>query len=208
MKEFLINSFSHSLPGEEAHFELMPINRPFSSEAIKKAQNYRESAVGIYIFPHQNSFHSVLIQRPSYEGVHSGQVSFPGGKKETGDSSIEFTARRESFEEIGIDLEVGELIGELTQVVIPVSQFIVQPFVYFLEEKPDFILDQREVADVIVFDLEKSLVFSEVQKSSIDLGNGIRRKDVPHFTIENKIVWGATGMILSELRETIRPFFE
>lgn len=208
MRDFLKERFRSELPGEESHLPLMPINRPLSSDAFKNAENYRESAVGIYIFPHQSAFHTVLIQRPKYDGTHSGQISFPGGKKEHSDPTIEFTARRETFEEVGIDFHTGELIGGLTDVYIPVSKFIVRPFVYFLDETPNFKLDPREVEDILLVDLESSIVNNPIERSTIEFRGGIKQKNVPHFTIQENIVWGATGMILAELRDTIQPFYK
>ena len=78
----LKKKFNKSLPGESAHIEMAPLNRPISSEALKNVENCRESAVSIILYPHENKLNSLLIQRPVYEGTHSGQIAFPGGKTE------------------------------------------------------------------------------------------------------------------------------
>lgn len=181
----------------------MPINRPFSSVAIKNVDSYRMSAVGIHIFPKNNSFYCILIQRPSYQGVHSAQVSFPGGKAEQSDPTIEYTARRESWEEVGIQMNDAELLGKITAVYIPVSNFLVEPFVYYLQKEPTFKLDDREVDSLILFDLKDLMSPHCIERGTVNLGNGFKKKDIPYFNIENKVIWGATAMMLSELRDIL-----
>src|SRR3989338_3361833 len=107
-----------TLPGEESHVEAMPLNRPFSSLALQTAEHFRQSAVGIVVYPLQGAWKSVLIQRPNYEGTHSNQIAFPGGKKDSDDPDLEFTARRECHEEIGLPVDLGICLGRLTSVYI------------------------------------------------------------------------------------------
>ena len=93
-----LRSQLNDLPGEKAHATLMPINRPFTSEALERKPDYRKSAVALILFPEDEAIKSILIQRPDYNGTHGGQVSFPGGKMDNTDIDLEFTARREAFE--------------------------------------------------------------------------------------------------------------
>ena len=127
----------HDLPGEVAHHPLSPLHRPVTSEIIKGLTEYKASAVAIVIYQDMNDYRFILIQRTEYEGKHSGQISFPGGKKDETDLDFEHTARRECLEEIGIDLEDSTLLGKLSPVYIPVSGFLVEPF------------DTQNLADVI-----------------------------------------------------------
>jgi 8-oxo-dGTP pyrophosphatase MutT (NUDIX family) len=194
---------NYNLPGEVAHQKMSPINRPLSSFAIKKAKNIRESAVAVVLFRKNEEIHCILTQRQEYEGNHSGQISFPGGKKDVDDSNLEVTARRECFEEIGIPLRIGLLLGQLTDVFIPVSGFNVRPFVYFHSELPELTRNNREVAEIIdfpLFDLRKEELISQME---ITLPNGNKLKNVPFFNLSEKQVWGATALILSEIKEIL-----
>jgi 8-oxo-dGTP pyrophosphatase MutT (NUDIX family) len=193
----------HHLPGEKAHLRMSPSNRPISSSALKNAIEVRDSAVAIVIFKKDNQLECILTQRADYEGNHGGQVSFPGGKKDPEDADLEETARRECYEEIGIPLHSGILLGQLTDVFIPVSGFLVKPFVYYHTELPQLIKNEREVAEILtfpLFDLKKEDLISSME---IRLPNGTIYKDIPYFNLSDKKVWGATALILNELREIL-----
>lgn len=194
----------HNLPGEKAHADLMPVNRPFSSQVKLNAENYRESAVAIVLYEEADNLMSLLIQRPNYEGVHSQQIAFPGGKRDPEDSDIDYTARRECMEEVAIPMDQLSLIGRLTDVYIPVSKFIVSPHIYALGELPELTPDTREVAEIISFDTSILLDDGSIQHMDMKFGNGFTQKNVPYFAIENRVVWGATGMILSEFKSILQ----
>lgn len=191
---------SSQLPGDHAHELVLPINRPLSS-TLQDISDYRLSAVAIYLYESNNRLMSVLIERPEYDGYHSKQIAFPGGKKEESDESLIKTALREGNEEIGVLEEQCTLITGLSQVHIPVSKFSIHPYLFALNQKPNFYPDPREVARIIELDLNHFADASDVSRRTLDLGNGLRRKDVPGFLLEDQsFVWGATAMILSELR--------
>jgi 8-oxo-dGTP pyrophosphatase MutT (NUDIX family) len=196
----LLRKFDSELPGERAHIEMAPINRPLSSFALKNAIEPRESAVSIILYPKDDAIHSILIQRPVYDGTHSGQIAFPGGKKEETDIHLEFTARRECFEEIGLPIESGFLIKEMTKVFIPVSNFIVYPFVFFVDLIPELIANEREVEEIIHYNIDHLLKDEHQSKMDILLPNNILQKNIPCFEIQNKKIWGATALILNELK--------
>lgn len=205
-RTLLTKSFSEGLPGEQAHKKALPINRPLSSEVKIQAKNtYRASAVSILIHPSKTNIESALIQRPAYNGVHGGQISFPGGKMEVFDQSLMDTARRECFEEIGFPKHRGELVGSLTEVYIPVSKFLVQPFVFFEYEEPTFVPDPREVSEIIKFDLIE-FAQKEIDYTTIKAQNGVNLKNIPYYNIKGRIVWGATAIILAELQEILKRF--
>lgn len=191
------------LPGEVAHAHLMPVNRPFSSALKESALDYRRSAVAIVVYEAEGELMSILIQRPEYDGVHSRQIAFPGGKMDASDPDLEFTAKRECMEEIAIPIHHLQLVGALTDIYIPVSKFIVSPFIFHVAELPELIPDAREVAGILPFPLKELMVPNAIRTTSIQFNTGFTQKNVPYFDIQNQIVWGATGMILSELRAVL-----
>lgn len=206
-EDFIIelkNSISNGLPGEEAHLLLLPVDRQLSSIALESTNEYRQSAVSILLFEEEFKMKSLLIERQEYEGVHSKQIAFPGGKMEKDDPGLEYTARRECCEEINLPVEMGTTIGELTKIFIPVSKYLVQPYLIYLEgELPELIPDQHEVASIIKFDLSMLIQPDVIQHRDIRFDNGFIRKNVPYFDINGHVVWGATAMILSELRSIL-----
>jgi 8-oxo-dGTP pyrophosphatase MutT (NUDIX family) len=193
----------HELPGEVAHHPLSPLYRPVTSEILKNLTEYKASAVAIILFEDQEDHHFILIQRTEYKGKHSGQISFPGGKKEESDTSFEDTARRESFEEIGIDLEDAILLGKLSPVYIPVSGFLVEPFVFHYPYTPEFQLQDREVAFIFSVPLKELLQEHVISTMNIPTENKLVMKNVPCFNLQEKQVWGATALMINELREVI-----
>ncbi len=194
------------LPGEHGHSEAMPLNRPYTNQALQQAENLRHSAVGMILYPAENTVNSVLIRRPAYDGTHSNQVAFPGGKMDETDHNLEATARRECHEEINLPAERGICLGELSRVYIPVSRFLVQPFVFYVEELPELIPDPREVAGIIHFDIfrltdEQTLKFTDMR-----FGDGLTRKNIPYYDINGHVVWGATAMMLAEFKTILKRF--
>lgn len=209
MKHLFPDKFSEELkngvPGEKSHLKMAPINRPLSSVAIKTSSNIRESAVSINLFPDPDAsmIKCILIQRPTYEGAHSGQVSFPGGKKEIDDEHLEYTARRETFEEVGIPINTGLLLGELTEVYIPISSFLVRPYIFYHEELPSLVPDSREVDHVFSFSLSELIDDTSISTMDVRFSTGIIQKNIPCFVLNGKEIWGATALILNELRDLI-----
>lgn len=203
VKEFLSKitiALNQPLPGIKAHQLLTPGKRPLTREEVEDIENYRKSAVSIICYPENDVVNAILIQRPQYNGTHGGQISFPGGKVEEEDFSVEKAARREANEEIGWELNDEDFLGELTELFIPVSKFSVQPFLYFCKQPQQFIPDEREVAEIIHFPIKVLLDDATIKKTSLKMQSGINLKDVPYFDIDNRVVWGATAIILSELR--------
>ncbi len=192
------------LPGEAAHLDVIPVNRPISSKALRQAEYYRESGVALILVEHQSSIQCILMKRSIHPGSpHSGQIALPGGKKEDYDFDLEETARRETEEEIGIRLNQDSLLGTLTPIYIPVSKFKVQPYIYHYEGKLEFQLDPLEVDDIFLFDVEILKNEHVIQRKEIRLSQGYRQKGVPYFNLAEETVWGATAMILSEFRQLL-----
>jgi 8-oxo-dGTP pyrophosphatase MutT (NUDIX family) len=193
-----------TLPGVVAHNIMVPKER---LEAIKKIDflliKPKIAAVMILFYPKEGITHLVLILRNSYEGVHSSQISFPGGKYEDEDVSFEETALRETYEEIGIHPEKIEIEKSFTKLYIPPSNFMVYPFLGICKEEVIFYPDPAEVSGIIELPLSTFLSDAIMVKSKIktSYSNAI---DVPAFKIGEHIVWGATAMILSELKVVLK----
>jgi 8-oxo-dGTP pyrophosphatase MutT (NUDIX family) len=194
--------FSKELPGQDAQYKMVPPGRGRTKLNGIQGFNPRRAAVLCLVYPKDDAPHIVLMRRNSYPGVHSDQISFPGGKAEAFDNSLQDTAVRESHEELGIVPESVNLLGELTQVYIPPSNFLVNPFVGFTESQPQFIPDSKEVNEVVEVPFEAILDDKNLQNVSLDLrGTPV---DVPAFMLNGHVVWGATAMMLSELAHIVR----
>ncbi|HSH50364.1 MAG TPA: CoA pyrophosphatase, partial [Bacteroidales bacterium] len=149
----LKEEFKKELPGEMAQNKMAPkIRRHF-----KTFSKRRNAGILILLFAKNNQLYTVCIKRTEYNGAHSGQISFPGGKFEPGDQTLEQTALRESKEEIGIDPEKVSVLGKLTPLYIPVSNFYVLPFVGFYASAPKFNREPDEVEKIIEIPLSDLL---------------------------------------------------
>jgi 8-oxo-dGTP pyrophosphatase MutT (NUDIX family) len=195
------------LPGEVAHKDMIPF-RLTASEALKKPISYKQSAVLILLYPVADKLCFILTQRQEYDGKHSGQISLPGGKSEPQDDDTRTTALRETHEEIGVPQEGIEVIGQLTDVYIPVSNFLIHPYVGFISDLPALRPEAREVKSIIHCTVDNLLNEKSRTLTKIQLKNGTWLKDIPAFLLEEKIVWGATAIILNEFKmvmERINP---
>ena len=191
------------MPGQPAQRLMTPIRREHKGPEEKKAGEFRPSAVMILLCrDDEDSFYIPLIERMPYHGVHSSQISLPGGKFDKEDENLEHTATRECFEEIGVgDVEV---IGQLTELHISVSGFLVQPFVgYCRTENPVIQTDEREVKSILKLKVEDLLDEGIIENGVIEVIDRYRIT-APWFNIEGHRVWGATAMILSELKEVMK----
>lgn len=198
----LKDRLTKELPGEEAQFSMAPISRERIREISKEKYSPKMSAVLILLFPYENSVQTILIQRPEYDGVHSGQVAFPGGKFEEGDIELSRTALRETSEEIGVDIKHVQLVGCLTDIYITPSNFLVRPFIGYVNEQPNFIPDSHEVQRIIqtdLFALNDQMIRSE---KVILHSNGLKVK-TPYYEIAGLTIWGATAMMISELNVVV-----
>ncbi|OFX90020.1 MAG: hypothetical protein A2W99_08905 [Bacteroidetes bacterium GWF2_33_16] len=184
------------LPGVSAQLKMAPELRP-------SAGNIKGPNAGVLILLYLNNqdINLVLIQRSEYNGAHSGQISLPGGKYEESDKTLIRTALRESQEEIGIDPNEIEILGLLTPLHIPISNFYVQPVVGRYKSIPIFTPDKTEVDKILEIKL-KDLISTE-NKSSKEFLFGDKKFEAPIYKPDNLVIWGATAMILSEFIEVI-----
>lgn len=192
------------LLAQAAHQIMVPPERiEWMKKMSVQENNPRKAAVLMLLYPKNNKTHLVLIERNSYLGVHSSQIAFPGGKVEHYDESIQYTALREAEEEIGIPIDKIAIIKAFTQVYIPPSNFMVFPFLGYSNDELQFVPDPKEVASIIELSvadfLDESLVVTTTMSTSYS-----KNISVPAFKIQEYYVWGATAMMLSELKEVLK----
>ncbi len=182
------------LPGERAHRLMAPSMRGEKNPGSSPVP----AAVLVLLYPSGRETSLVFIKRNAYPGPHSAQVSFPGGRRECSDRSLEETALRETMEELGIDSRI-EVLGKLTELHIPVSNFMVTPFIGWLDHSPRFDPDGTEVQYVIEIPLSR-LLDPSCRDSEILYHHGTVI-ETPYFRAGEDKIWGATAMILSEVLE-------
>jgi 8-oxo-dGTP pyrophosphatase MutT (NUDIX family) len=154
-------------------------------------------------YPKNNQTHLVLILRNSYKGVHSSQIAFPGGKPELIDVDLKETALRETHEEIGILPNKIEVIRSFTEVYIPPSNYMVHPYLGISREELNFVRQEEEVAGIIELPLVDFLDERIIQNKKMNTSYA-SNFEVPGFLVKEHFVWGATAMMLSELKETLK----
>ncbi|WP_299527237.1 CoA pyrophosphatase [uncultured Lutibacter sp.] len=202
-----INSISklkeNPVGGLEAQFKLAPkLRLRYSNEKIE-ALNPKKAAVVALFYP--NTIGEVcflLTLRADYEGTHSAQISFPGGKFEKNDNSLKNTALRETFEEVGIPLNDITIFKQMTDVFIPPSNFLVTPFLGCLNHVPTF-TKNYEVEEIITISVKDLLDESSISTTILSTTYAKDMK-VPCFMLNNYVVWGATAMMLNEIKELLK----
>ncbi len=203
--ETLRERLSAPLPGREAQFKMAFAHRVEElRRRLSPPDNAKTACVLLSLWQEAGVWHTALIRRTENpRDRHSGQISFPGGRHDLGDGTFAYTALREANEEIGIVPEQVEVLGEMTDLYIPVSNFVVRPFIGLLQAPPAFQLQPGEVEQVF----SPSLAYFQdpASRSTADVvvGQEFVVKEVPCFMVENRPVWGATAMILSEFLELI-----
>lgn len=191
------------LPGLEAQLRMAGTRRNIRDGKIEVPLRVKKAGVLLLIYPVMNDPKLVFIQRAEYPGVHSGQISFPGGAWEEGDQTMIDTALREAEEEIGISREQVQVIGHLSDLYIPPSNFLVTPVVCYTLNRPVFIPDPKEVSGILEISVQGLMSENTLTEKEITVYPAMKF-NVPCFYIDGQVIWGATAMMLSELTAVIR----
>lgn len=192
------------LLASDAHAKMAPLERvSFLKEMNYADKNPREAAVLMLLYPKNALTHLALIVRNSYPGVHSSQIGFPGGKVEIEDKDLAHTALRETHEEVGVPSDKITVIRPFSKIYIPPSNFLVSPFLGISHEELLFIPDNNEVKHVLEFPLATFLDEKTITKVKMTTSYATDI-EVPAFMVEKYVVWGATAMMMSELKEAIK----
>jgi 8-oxo-dGTP pyrophosphatase MutT (NUDIX family) len=185
------------LPGTEVQWEMASLDRVFLSFPRIPRNDTGKAAVLILLYQFKGLVRTVFIQRPKYNGVHSGQISFPGGRAEPADKGLIETALREAKEEVGIDPSRISVLGTLTPLFIPVSNMLVTPVLGWTDVRPEFRIRKEEVVFLIEGELYKFLNPAIVKTKPFEVRGEMR--DLKYFDYKGYVIWGATAMMLNEL---------
>lgn len=194
----LSDALKQPLPGKAGQLSMAPLPVDEDRFAMMEPPNARKGAVLLLLYPDAEGCMVPFIKRSIYEGIHAGQISLPGGKWEPSDASLEYTAQRETEEEIGVQIESIRILGRLSRLYIPPSNYLVEPFVGYVESKPEFSPDPREVDRVVTCSFAH-LIHRSTRKRKDIIVRKNHHLSAPYFDIDNEVVWGATAMILGEL---------
>lgn len=189
------------LPGLPAQMKMVPGDR---KQEVKVPDNARKAAVMLLLYPHEEKIYIPFIKRVEDGRVHGGQISFPGGSHDEADPDFRYTALREVKEEIGVIPEKIEVLGPISPIYIPPSNFIVETYVGTLIQRPTFVPEPEEVADIVEIEVAEFLKEENVGIHRVDVfgGNFI---DAPGYTPYGaNLIWGGTSMIISEFVEIIK----
>jgi len=203
VRSFLEKRLKERLPGEAAHVQMAPKSKTGNRLRFRHSDNPRLGAVMILFFKKNDQWYFPLIQRPKYEGVHSGQMALPGGRFEPSDPDLITTALRETHEEIGVEPKDVEVLGQLSEFFVAASNHKVLPVVGFCDQEPKFVPDPTEVEEVILASLDELLDVNKLKAKQITTTYGYQLQS-PYFHLGEKVVWGATAMMLNELRHILQ----
>lgn len=189
------------LPGRDAQLRMAHATR---RQYVAAPTAARQAAVLLVLFPQNGEWNIVFIERNANDrDQHGGQISFPGGKAEPHDGSMLNTALREAEEEVGIAQHQVKILGGLTELYIPVSNFQVHPFLGYLEAAPAYEVQVEEVNAVLEVPLSHFQQQGVRQFTDIQVNPQLVLKNVPYFDLYGRVLWGATAMMLNELLELL-----
>lgn len=191
--------------GESSHIKMSPPYRLELAEKMReKAKSARKAGVMALFYPNKSGETClVLILRKTYKGVHSAQVGFPGGKYEDEDQDLMVTAIRETEEEVGVPEAFIDVIKTMSPLYIPPSNFMVHPYLAVSKTTPNFVKQDDEVEAILEVRLQDVLSETNVINTRVPTSFNVE-VDVPAFKLNGQIVWGATAMMLSELKDLLK----
>ena len=194
--------------GEKAHLEMSPDFRKEELAKLSKSpKNAKKAGVMALFYPNKNEETClVLILRKTYKGVHSAQIGFPGGRAEPEDKDMEETALRETFEEVGVKPTEIQVVKKLTKIYIPPSNFWVHPFLGVANDTPRFVKQESEVEEILEVTLQDFLNDKNLVEKTLSTSYA-KNVSVPAFYLNNQVVWGATGMMLNEVKSLLKEMF-
>ena len=198
----LATALGAKLPGEEAQFRMAPVARPRMADAISEGATFRKAAVLLPLFRNDGEDFVLLTLRSTYDGVHSGQVSFPGGKFDESETDPVDVALREMEEEVGVSAEGVKVLGLLSPLYIPVSRMHVQPVVAWINYA-EWLPHEKEVAGILEVPIRLFSNPEVIQTKWMELTSR-GEVEVPYYELLGHTVWGATAMILSEFLAVLK----
>ncbi len=199
--DFLRTRLNENLPGKSSHLKMAPLigKKPFRRFVSKG--RHKNSSVMLLLFPDEFSEINLFFTlRSDKLTTHKGQISFPGGASEPGETAIQ-TAFRETYEEIGVSEDKIEFIGYLSQLFVPPSNSLIQPIVCFCEEKPTLKLNPDEVSELFALPIETFFKSELLVREKWNIEGWL--VDVPFWNVHLTPLWGATAMILQEFLDLI-----
>ena len=177
--------------------ELMPFKRPTPDDAETQGIRLRHASVALPVFPIKGKWHIALMKRTEYAGVHSGQISIPGGEVEPEDADRKDTAMREFEEEMGVDLRQSFVVEGLSERFIPPSRFVVKAFVAVLDREPQWKVHAQEVDSVLIIPIASFFAPDSLHSRPIEMKSGVI-VSLPAYYWNGETIWGATAIILTE----------
>jgi 8-oxo-dGTP pyrophosphatase MutT (NUDIX family) len=190
-----------SKPGLKAQLSMCPEPRPGHTSYSEDKSHCKKAGVLVLLYPWRKRTYLTLTIRTDSVFHHKNQISFPGGQNEPGES-IQETALRETYEELGLPPEFIRTIGELTPLYVPPSNFCIYPIVGTMQERPVYKVRSMEVAEVIETPLDHLLDKRNLRKEIWTRGQ--KEVKVPFYYFGGYKIWGATAMILAEFLEIVR----
>ena len=196
---------TNPLPGLESHLKLAPTERISEIAGYNTSgKEAKKSAVMILLFEENKQLNVIFIRRSFYVGLHAGQIAFPGGRFEESDGHVEQTALREIEEEIGIPGNEIEILGRLTDIYVPPSNFLISIFVGFLSGKPHYNPDNREVAEIIEIPLADFFDENIIDEKDFLIPSTTHTIRAPYYKVGNIQLWGASAMVMTELIDVLK----
>ena len=184
---------NNALPGEDSH-KKMKVNFSNNTKLPFSKNKAKPAAVLILLYPNNDKTYFYLTKRADTVKYHKGQISLPGGSKENNETLLDTALRETQENEISI-------LGKITPLFIPVTGFMITPFVSYISKKPKTILDEIEVAELLSVNI-RDLLNNDILIMDRDInGSSV---SIPYFSLNNHQVWGATSMVLSELKDIIQ----